>query len=117
MYINPLECLKEYYRRAGYEIVDDNKQYDKARPFLIVWHRNSDTMVYIDFRIYNSPRTHMPRLWYKNWLHRALVRNQFRFWMRINKWRSKHRFDVVMIFPPCGCIGRPVVEHIMDVKM
>ena len=47
MYINSVEHLKTYLRRAGYEIVDDNKQYAKVRPHLIVWHRESDTMVYM----------------------------------------------------------------------
>lgn len=117
MYINSVEHLKTYLRRAGYEIVDDDKQYGDVRPYLIVWHRESDAMVYVDLRIYKSPPAHVPRLWYRNWMHRTLVRNQFRGWMRRNKWRGKRRFDVVMVFPPSGCVGRPVIDHIVDVKM
>lgn len=117
MYINSVDHLKTYLRRAGYEIVDDDKQYGDVRPYLIVWHRESDAMVYIDLRIYKSPPAHVPGLWFRNWMHRDLVRNQFRGWLRRNKWRGKHRFDVVMVFPPSGCIGRPVIDHIVDVKM
>lgn len=117
MYVNRIEYLKTRLRRNGYEIVDQDGQYRDIRPYLIVWHRKSDTMVYIDLRIYESPPAHVPRLWYRNWMHRTLVRNQFRGWLRINKWRGKHRFDVVMVLPPSGCVGRPVIDHIVDVKM
>ena len=117
MYINSVEHLKTYLRRAGYEIVDQYKQYSDVRPHLIVWHRESDAMVYIDLRIYKSPPVHVPRLWYRNWMHRTLVRNQFRGWLRRNKWRGKHRFDVVTVIPPSGCVGRPIIDHITDVKM
>ena len=59
----------------------------------------------------------LPRLWYRNWMHRTLVRNQFRGWLRRNKWRGKRRFDVVMVLPPSGCVGRHPIDHIVDVKM
>ena len=117
MYINSVEHLKTYLRRAGYEIVDDDEQYSDVRPYLIVWHRESDAMVYIDLRIYKSPPAHVPRLWFRNWMHRHKVKRVFNKWLRVNKWRGKHRFDVVMVFPPSGCICRPVIDHIVDVKM
>ena len=116
MYINSVEHVKTYMRRNGYEIVDDDKQYGDVRPYLIVWHRESDSMVYVDLRIYESPPANVRSLWYQNWMHRTLVRNQFRGWLRRHKWRGKRRFDVVMVFPPSGCVGRPVIDHIVDVK-
>ena len=117
MYINSVEHLKTYLRRAGYEIVDRYKQYSDVRPHLIVWHRKSDTMVYIDLRIYESPPVHVPRLWYRNWMHRRKVKRAFAEWLRVNKWSAKHRFDVVTVLPPSGCVGRPIIDHIVDVKM
>ena len=71
----------------------------------------------VDLRIYESPPDHVPRLWYRNWMHRTLVRNQFRGRLRRNKWRGKRRFDVVMVLPQSGCVGRPSIDHIVDVKM
>ena len=117
MYINSVDHLKTFLRRNGYMIVDQDKQYGDVRPYLIVWHRKSDSIVYIDLRIYESPSAHVPRLWYRNWMHRTLVRNQFRGWLRRNKWRGKHRLDVVTVLPPSDCVGLPVIDHIVDVKM
>lgn len=118
MYINSIEHLKTYLRRAGYEILDQDKQHSDVRPYLIVWHGKSDTIIYVDLRVYESPPAHVPRLWYRNWMHRTLVRNQFRGWLRRNKWRGgKHRFDVVTVLPPRDCVGRPIIDHIVDVKM
>ena len=117
MYINSVEHLKTHLRRAGYEIVDDNKQYDKVRPHLIAWHRKLDAMVYIDLRIYESPPVHVPHLWYRNWMHRRKVKRAFAEWLRVNKWRAKHRFDVVTVLPPSGCVGRPIIDQITDVKI
>ena len=117
MYINSVDHLKIYLRRAGYEIVDDDKQYGDVRPYLIVWHRESDAMVYVDLRIYKSPPAHVPRLWYRNWMHRTLVRNRFRGWLRRNKWRGKHRFDVATVFESTEYNVKPVIDRIVDVKM
>ena len=117
MYINSVEHLKTSLRRNGYEIVDQDKQYDKVRPYLIVWHRESDTMVYVDLRVWESPPAYVPRPWYRNWMHRRKVKCAFNKWLRENKWRGKHLFDVVMVLPPSGFVGRPVIDHIVDVKM
>ena len=97
--------------------MDHDKQYGDVRPYLIVFHRKSDAIVYIDFRIYESPPAHVPRLWYRNWMHRTLVRNQFRGWLRRNKWRGKHRFDVATVFESTEYNVKPVIDHIVDVKM
>ena len=117
MYINSVEHVKTYMRRNGYEIVDLDGQYNDVRPYLVAWHRESDAIVYVDLRIYESPPDHVPRLWYRNWMHRTLVRNQFRGWLRRNKWRGKHRFDVATVFESTEYNVKPVIDHIVDVKM
>ena len=119
MYVNNIEHLKTYLRRNGYEIVDQDKQYGDVRPYLIAWHRKSDAMVYIDFRILaRCPVTYYKHPWYRNWLHKILVRRRFRVWLRENKWRGKHWFDVATVFePPEYNEGKPVIDHVVDVKM
>lgn len=117
MYINSVEHLKTCLRRNGYEIMYQDKQCADVRPYLIAWHRKSDTMVYIDLRVWESPPQYRPQRWYKNWIHRRKVKWEFSEWLRVNKWRGKHRFDVIEVFPPCGCVGRPCIDHITDVKM
>ena len=119
MYINSVEHLKTCLRRNGYEIVDQDRQYRDVRPYLVVWHRKSDTMVYVDFRMLANRRTtYYKHPWYRNWLHKILVRRQFRRWLRENRWRGKHRFDVATVFEATEYNDfKPVIDHIVDVKM
>ena len=117
MYVNSIEHLKTRLRRNGYEIVDRDGQYNDVRPYLVAWHRESDTMVYVDLRVWKSPPQYRPKRWYKNWMHRRKVKLVFNKWMRTNKWRGKCRYDVVEVFPTLGCAFPPVIDHIVDVKM
>lgn len=128
MYINSIEHTKTYLRRVGYEIIDQDKyeiidrgkQHKNARPYLILWDRRKDEIVYVDLRIWESPPEYRPRRWWKNWMHRRKVKSAFNEWLRINKWRGKHRYDVIEVYPPIPPIrgdGRPVIDHIVDVKM
>ena len=117
MYVNSIEHLKTRLRRNGYEIVDQDGQYLDVRPYLIVWHRESDAMVYVDLRVFEPPMRHSSQRWYMNWMHRRKVKNEFNKWLRIYKWRGKRRFDVAEMFPTLGCVFPPVINHIIDVKM
>ena len=121
MYVNSIEHLKIRLRRNGYAIVDQDKQYEKVRPYFILWDWRKDTMVYVDLRVWESPLQYRPQRWYKNWMHRKKIKRVFNKWMRVNKWRyGKHRIDVIEVYPPTPPIrgdGNPVIDHIVDVKM
>ena len=120
MYVNSIEHLKTRLRQNGYYIVDQDGLYLDIRPYLVVWHRESDTMVYVDLRAWESPQLYRHKRWYMNWMHRRKVKNEFNKWLRIHKWRGKRRYDVIEVFPPIippiRGNSRPVINHIVDVK-
>ena len=121
MYVNSIEYMKTRLRQNGYEIVDQDKQYNKARPYLAVWPRESDTMVYVDLRVWESPPLYRPQRWYMNWMHRLKVKSEFNKWLRIHKWLGKRRYDAVEVFPPIIPSIRvndpPIIDQIVDVKI
>lgn len=117
MYVNSIKHLKTYLCNNGYMIVDQDRQYRDVRPYLVVWHSKSDTMVYIDLRVFEPPLRYVSQRWYMNWMHRRKVKNEFNKWRRICKWRGRFRFDIAEMFPTPGCLFPPGINHIVDVKM
>jgi len=110
----------EYLRRGGYEIIERNPRPvvrdTRLEIDLVVWERQTDTMVFVEVKQHVRPSPYARRLQSVNRRKKENLRRACNAWLRINRWKGAYRFDVIEIYGvPEG--GRPVIDHIVGVEL
>ena len=95
-------------RKHGMEILERNID---ERIDLVAWDRKADEIVFVEINEHKTP----PKAGRRNWKMLMLYqqRKAIRRWLRVNKWRGKHRFDVLEIYGT----EKPVIDHIQNVNL
>lgn len=110
----------EFLRRHGFVVVDRNSRPVGADRRLeidiVAWERVSDTIVFVEVKQHKEMSPYARRLQAVDREKRANLRRACRAWRRVNRWNGGVRFDVMEIYgTPEG--GRPVVDHIRNVRL
>ena len=110
----------EHLRRAGFEILERNarpvKRDERLEIDIVAWDRARDELVFVEVKQHADLSPYARRL---RSVDRRKKRNLVRAcgaWRRINRWKGAFRFDVVEIYGVPEK-GRPVVDHIANVRL
>lgn len=111
----------EYLRLRGYEIVERNSRpcrWDARLEIdIVAYDKTEDVMVFVEVK---QHRTHVEgerRLRSITKKKKALLRTASRAWLRVNRWRGAHRFDVIEVYGEPNARVRAEIDHIERVEL
>lgn len=95
-----------FIRKNGMEIIDRDIC---GHIDIVTWDCKTDEIVFIEV----IERKTTPKARRRNWKITYHQRKAIRDWLRVNKWRGKHRFDVIEIYGT----DKPVIDRIQNVNL
>lgn len=109
----------KHLRRFDYEIIDKNlpisqKDARASGVHLVAWDRRTDEMVFVVVRAHEFPAKSVTS---PTKARRELYKKAARNWCRVQRWQQKRtRFDAVEVYGKEDG-GRPVIDHITNIKV
>ena len=95
-----------FIRKNGMEIIDRNIC---GHIDIVTWDCKTDEIVFIEV----IERKTTPKTRRRNRKIAYHQRKAIRNWLRVNKWHSGHRFDVIEVYGT----NKPVINHIQNVNL